>query len=221
MDIRKMTYAVAAVVVFSAGGAKAMQVETYDSNGNRIANPPAREDGEVGEKAEGFKFPLKSKAKKYLMGENVTLSLKFTNIDREDAAVSPLSSAEYKLEIVRPDGTLAPLTLVGVKTKDPVIRFSGGSSGPQSPGTLSEAGLYPNLYFDMTQIGEYQVRALKEVPSRADPSKKVTLVSNVLKLRIEAPKAKDAAMTTTATQDDDAEATDDTTEAATDEAAAP
>ena len=218
MDIRKMTCVcvAAAVVAFSAGEVRAGKLTLHDRNGKLIPLPSATEDGQPGEKAEGFKLSLKADAKNYEVNGLVRLSVKFTNIDREDAAVSGLGVTEYKLEVLRPDGTLAPLTYDGKKASRPSM--DGGDTGPGSPGMVSRAELTgANLYFDMTQLGHYYLRVLKAVPARTDPSKKVTLISNVITIRIEAPKSEDAAMTTAATQEDD----DDATQAATDETAAP
>jgi hypothetical protein len=41
--------------------------------------------------------------------------------------------------------------------------------------------------FAMTQIGEYQLRVSREIPSAANPESEVTIYSNVVKIRIEAP----------------------------------
>ena len=180
-----------------------------------------------GEKLEGFQMSLKPEKKKYALGEAVHLTVTCKNVDRESAQLWQDPEHTYKLEILRPDGALAPLTSAGEKEKKP-SRFMVGSFWTTKPGSKNEAQLrFMNLYFDMTQVGEYQLRVLRSVPKRPENMKDVkdkeaTLYSNVIKIRMEAPKAKDDA-TTTAVIQEDAEATDDATqdEAATDETAAP
>ena len=212
MNFRKTmcVFAVAAVVAFVPRAVKAGTIEYHDANGNLLPNPPAREDGLVGTKAEGFKLSLQTEATKYEINQSVALTVKFTNIDREGTAVTGLKPLEYKLEIQRPDGTLAPVTLDGEKAIHRAKMFVGGDTGPRSSGAYVEILLTRvDAYFDMRQIGQYQVRVLKEVPSRANPKKKVTFASNIVTFSIEMPKSEDDTMTTTATQ------------AATDETAAP
>ena len=173
-----------------------------------VAQPAAKAGDEWGEKLEGFQMSLKTKKKRYTLGEAVNLSVVDKNVDRQLVWLVQRLKYTYKLEILRPDGTLAPLTPAGEENKKS-DKSARAASGLSKPGDKNGEELRSmNLYFDMTQIGDYQLRVSRSVPKRPEnmkdeKDKETTLVSNVIVIRIEAPKAKDDA-----TQED-AEATDD------------
>jgi hypothetical protein len=189
---------------------------------------------EEGQEVEGFKLLVKMSKKKYAVGEPMTLDVTFKNVSRDRVHITTRGyDLTYKLEILRPDGTLAPLTPRGEVMRKGANMANGGSGREYKVGEKEEYEMQgATVYFDMTQIGDYQLRVSRSVPKRPENRKdakdeEATLYSNIITVRIGAPKAKDDAMTTTETQED-AEATDDapqdeaaTDEAATDETAAP
>jgi hypothetical protein len=150
---------------------------------------PASDSEEAGSDVEGFRMSLKASKAAYASGEAINLEVVFKNISRESVWLVDSSLAfAYKLEVLRPDGKIAPLTAEGQKTRESRGRrrsFSGGLVNPGSKHEFPYTGV--QTVFEMSKPGEYQLRVSREVPSIEDPKKQVTLYSNVVKIRIEAP----------------------------------
>lgn len=97
----------------------------------------------------------------------------------------------YRLNVLRPDGTTAPLSSKGEKAKSSLFLTGGNYGSTWTTGTFLEFGMSASDNFDMTQPGEYSLQVSREVPSLKDPKKMVTLSSNVVKITIAAPQADD------------------------------
>lgn len=120
----KMLACGAAALVFSGSVAKAMYLEKLDENGKPIPytyTETPQEAAEEAGRAEGFKLSLKVEKKEYVLGEPVHLKVMFKNLDRDlhrkGLTIPVRSGFTFRLEILRPDGTLAPLTAEGEKRK--------------------------------------------------------------------------------------------------------
>lgn len=205
MSMGKMLFVCAAAVLsFSAKVVKATELYQVDRNGNRVPLPAQPDDGQEGGKAEGFKLSLKAEKKEYVLGEQIDLKYVFKNLDRDLPSEKGLVATPalqqsvvfgfaFRLEIRRPDGTLAPVTPRGERLKKVLRRMPSFRTGPSSPGTKEEGSFRAvNLYFDMKQIGEYQLRVSRPVFKRPENmqhenDREATLFSNVVKIRIAAP----------------------------------
>jgi hypothetical protein len=172
------------MVAFVPKGSQALYIYNYDANGNLIPAPP--DDGAPGGKVEGFKLSLKVDKAKYSTGAPVSLTITFKNLERDGVETPIVHGAWYKLEVLRPDGTIASLTDAGKKAKESAGLFPDARGGPASPGVkIEEKYNLVHRDFDMTQTGEYSLRVSVQVPSVDDPEKKVTLHSNMIKIQID------------------------------------
>lgn len=166
---------------------KSMGIRNHEQNGSPA---PLKESAiPRGKRTEGFNLFLKTDKSKYSIGELIDIELKFQNLERNQAGLTIGGKRWYKLEILRPNGSLAPLTKIGEAVSKDSEMTPSFRGGPNSPGTTVGAHYRTaHLDFDLTQLGEYQLRVACQVPSIADPKKMVTIYSNVVKITFEAPK---------------------------------
>ena len=187
-----LAYASAVAIVCSlalASGTKVDASAASAPSGQSTTQTVTKE--EWGEEVEGFRLSLKSSKKTYARGELVELEGFLQNVGKEARWVSGYGFLTYKFEIIRPDGTMAPLTPAGERERKVSKKFLSLNGAPLQPGQKRKYGKYgmepANAYFDMRQVGEYQVRASRQVLKR-NGSGEATIYSNVVKIRIEAAK---------------------------------
>ena len=179
------------MTLLSMSCAVAVQEARSVDQTNAKAHAKAEEVEEGGEAA-GFKLSIKPEKKKYEIGDPVSLNVTFKDVSRENVKIIDYGiDLTYALEVIRPDGTLAPLTEKGKHARKMSHRYGSWGGGSRNPGDKQDILMAASAYFDMSQIGKYSLQVSREVPSLKDPKKMVTLYSNVVKITIAAPKAAD------------------------------
>lgn len=142
--------------------------------------------GQGSKEVEGLALSLKSEKRKYARNTPIGLFMTLENSGVSDDAFFALTPA-YKLEVLRADGEVAPFTSEGSRTQGVVMPLLVARQRVAGPGDTKTSQHDLNYYFDMTQPGEYYLRASLAVPRRDDAKKSATVFSNVVRIRIEAP----------------------------------
>jgi hypothetical protein len=190
MRIKKHTMVSAAIVkgisLMLLGYCAVAEAEPQEEHGQQrpVVSQPVRE----GAVTEGFRLSINTRKNRYMLGEPIDLTVRFRNVNREDVVVHTEGfTLGYALEVIRPDGTQAPLTELGKRMLAGARRRPRTGSATMTRHTRVDFEMGTTGIFDMTQIGEYRLRVSRKVPSIADPKKEVTIYSNMEKIRIEAP----------------------------------
>lgn len=163
---------------------------------SETANAQKQEAKHWGQKVEGFRLSLRTDKEQYKLGEAIVSRIELKNMTSQDRLMGEYSGfgLTYKLNVIRPDGSVATLTSKGEKTKKEkkdIQRRSLGSLTYLIPVGKSRAFSLDgtNTYFDMMQPGEYLLQVSRQLPSLEEPEnakKSVPIYSNVVKITIAA-----------------------------------
>ena len=133
----------------------------------RAETPKLTSQTGVGTVDNGYQLSIHVEKSEFRPGENIDVDLIFSNVAEEDVWISEGGVMDdFEVDVTLPTGRSAPLTLYGVRMKEPgscdTIKLPGNTSIKRTVNDLSRL-------FDMTRSGKYTIIAKRSVCNRNGP----------------------------------------------------
>lgn len=172
----------------SASAVELAQEQTEQQN--TVSSPAAEEDVLT----EGFKLSLTTDKSEYAVDARIDIQMALKDISHPRWTTEDAGHYTYSLDIRGSDGESVGLTAFGENYTKNQGKYEDKGLMVFVPGVKEAVPLYnAQAFFKMSKPDVYTMQATRQVPSLEDPKKMVTINSNVVKIRIEAPEDAEAA----------------------------
>ncbi|HET6250104.1 MAG TPA: hypothetical protein VFE47_20605 [Tepidisphaeraceae bacterium] len=151
---------------------------------------PAATQPAAGEVTDGCQISVSISPAECAVGEPIILTINFTNLGPpvKLRGIGPV--ADYDIIVLRASGARAPYTVYGESGRDPKQAL-GIYGTVLDCGASDMVRVHLNRCFDMSFSTEYRIHVERKMPSRPDPEKMVTIVSNTVTAKLAEPNLAD------------------------------
>ncbi|RYG66287.1 hypothetical protein EON80_15715 [bacterium] len=176
--MKRRVVATGVAVAITMGAGVAMQAQESKEE------IPENREIQFGPPNSGYALGIRTSKDVYTWGERILLQVDLKNVSEQEVMVNFTNRmSKFRMEVVMPDGKIAPTTLYGEWLKRPapwrrtVVQYV-------QPGKAVNVDFDLNRIFDMSRAGKYTVRVSSPIVYNADVTKVVAVKSVDLQLEV-------------------------------------